>query len=269
MADVAVDISEVRADLAAEHLALDEVMSGLAPEKWAAATPSPGWTVTDQIGHLAYFDLTAALAVTDPEAFAEEASRLRGAMAEGETTVDQLTLDAYRRMTPEVLLAEWRRAREVLHRAAAGLENHSRVTWYGPPMGAKTFLTARLMETWAHGQDIATAVGARIAATDRLRHIARLGFITREWAYANRGRTAPPETVRVTLSSPDGGQWNYGPEDAPEQVTGPAEDFCLVVTQRRHLDDTRLQATPLARDWLLIAQAFAGPPTTGPAPARA
>ncbi len=266
MADIATDISEVRADLSAEHRALDEVMSGLSPGQWSAATPSPGWTVTDQIGHLAYFDLTAALAITDPEAFAEEASRLRGAMLEGEVTVDRLTLDAYREMTPEVVLAEWRRARDALHRAAAGLENHSRVVWYGPPMGAKTFLTARLMETWAHGRDIAATVGASLPATDRLRHIARLGFITREWSYANRGRTAPSEAVRVRLTSPDGGQWSYGPEDAPEQVTGPAEDFCLVVTQRLHPDDTRLAATPLARDWLLIAQAFAGPPTTGPAP---
>ena len=265
MADVAVDISEVRADLAAEHRALDEVMSGLSPGQWSAATPSPGWTVTDQIGHLAYFDLTAALAITDPEAFSEEASRLRGAMLEGEATVDQLTLNVYREMTPEVVLAEWRRARDALHRAAASLENHSRVVWYGPPMGAKTFLTARLMETWAHGRDIAETVGVRLPATDRLRHIARLGFITREWSYANRGRTAPPETVRVTLTSPDGATWGYGPDDAPEQVTGPAEDFCLVVTQRLHPDDARLAATPLARDWLLIAQAFAGPPTTGPA----
>ena len=265
MADVAVDISEVRADLAAEHRALDEVMSGLAPGQWSEATPSPGWTVTDQIGHLAYFDLTAALAITDPEAFSEEASRLRGAMLEGEATVDQLTLNVYREMTPEVALAEWRRARDALHLAAASLENHSRVVWYGPPMGAKTFLTARLMETWAHGRDIAEAVGARLPATDRLRHIARLGFITREWSYSNRGRAAPPETVRVTLTAPGGGHWSYGPDDAPEQVTGSAEDFCLVVTQRLHPDDARLAATPLARDWLLIAQAFAGPPTTGPA----
>lgn len=269
MIDKPVDISEVLADLAAEHECLDRLLSGLSPEQWSADTPSPGWTVTDQIGHLAYFDLTAALAITDPDAFSKEVARLRGPLTDSgnpDETLDDLTLGKYRSMTPEVLLGEWRRARETLHRAASGLENNSRVVWYGPTMGGKSFLTARLMETWAHGQDIATAVGARLPAANRLRHIARLGFITREWSYENRGRKAPPGPVRVTLAAPDGETWNLGPEDAPEKVSGPAEDFCLVVTQRIHPDDTALQTTPQARDWLLIAQAFAGPPTTGPTP---
>ena len=265
-----VDISQVRADLAAEHESLDRLLSGLSPEQWSADTPSPGWTVTDQIGHLAYFDLTAALAITDPESFAKEVTRLQGALTasdDPDEKLDELTLGKYKKMPPDVLLGEWRRARETLHRAAADLENDSRVVWYGPAMGSKSFLTARLMETWAHGQDIAKAVEARLPASNRLRHIARLGFITRKWSYQNRGREAPQEPVRVTLAAPDGETWLFGPEDAPEQVTGPAEDFCLVVTQRIHPDDTNLQATPQARDWLLIAQAFAGPPTTGPAPA--
>lgn len=265
-----VDISKVRADLAAEHESLDRLLSGLSPEQWSADTPSPGWTVTDQIGHLAYFDLTAALAITDPASFSKEVTRLRGALTgsdDPDEKLDELTLGEYKNMPPDVLLDEWRRARETLLQAASGLANDSRVVWYGPAMGSKSFLTARLMETWAHGQDIAQAAGARLPASNRLRHIARLGFITRKWSYQNRGREAPQEPVLVTLAAPDGETWMFGPEDAPEQVTGSAEDFCLVVTQRIHPDDTALQATPQARDWLLIAQAFAGPPTTGPAPA--
>ena len=54
-----------------------------------------------------------------------------------------------------------------------------------------------------------------------------------------------------------------------DSVTGPAEDFCLVVTQRRHVDDTRLAVRgPLAREWMECAQAFAGPATSGPAARR-
>jgi uncharacterized protein (TIGR03084 family) len=137
-------------------------------------------------------------------------------------------------------------------------------------MGAKSFLTARLMECWAHGQDVLDALGVERTATDRLRHVARLGFITRGWSYANRGLEPPPGEVRVELAGPSGESWCFGPEDAPSAVTGPALDFCLVVTQRRHVDDTDLRITgEVARDWLEKAQAFAGPPTDGPTPRRA
>ena len=94
----------------------------------------------------------------------------------------------------------------------------------------------------------------------------QLGFITRGWAYQSRGLAVPEAAVRLELDAPGGEHWQFGPEDATENVTGDAVDFCLVVTQRRHLDDTELTATPLAREWLLIAQAFAGPPTEGPPP---
>jgi uncharacterized protein (TIGR03084 family) len=137
-------------------------------------------------------------------------------------------------------------------------------------MGAKSFLTARLMETWAHGQDIVDAVGDAIEVrrppTDRLRHIAQLGFITRSWSYVNRGLAAPESPVFVELVAPSGATWTWGPDDANDRVSGGAEDFCLVVTQRRHVDDTALQVEGAsAREWLMFAQAFAGPPTDGPA----
>ena len=102
--------------------------------------------------------------------------------------------------------------------------------------------------------------------TDRLRHIAQLGYITRGWTYINRGLVVPDVAVRVELTAPSGDAWQFGPDDADETVVGPAEDFCLVVTQRRHVDDTDLEVTgDAARDWMLKAQAFAGAATDGPA----
>ena len=48
---------------------------------------------------------------------------------------------------------------------------------------------------------------------------------------------------------------------ALDRITGDAWDFALVVTQRRALADTSLQATAgPAAQWLRIAQAFAGEP---------
>jgi uncharacterized protein (TIGR03084 family) len=253
------DVREVAADLRAEQDALDEIVAGLSPEQWRRPTPSPGWTVADQIGHLTYFDGTAATAVTDPEAFRASVAALLTA----EGGVDGLTL--HRHLAPVELLEAWRANRASLHQAAAGLEEGVRVPWYGPSMSAKSFLTARLMECWAHGQDVVDAVGGERPASDRLRHVAQIGFITRGWTYANRGVEAPSATIRVELAAPSGGTWRFGPDDADEVVVGPAEDFCLVVTQRRHVDDTSLLAQGAAsRDWLEKAQAFAGPATDGP-----
>ena len=250
-------------DLVAEQAALDAVVAGLAPSAWATATPSPGWTVADQIGHVTYFDGTAVLAITDPDAFAASVTEL---LANYEQA-DSFTL--HRDLSPDALLAAWRDGRERLAVAAEGLAPDARVPWYGPPMGAKSFVTARLMECWAHGQDVVDAVEGSRPATDRLRHIAQLGFITRGWTYKNRGLDVPEGDVRVELDAPSGETWTWGPEDAGASVHGPALDFCLVVTQRRNLADTALEVEgDVAVDWMRKAQAFAGPPTDPPQPAR-
>ena len=267
------DVSEVLADLLAEQQALDDIVADLSPEQWQLPTPSPGWTIADQVGHLTYFDRNAALAITDPAAFQESMHALLGS-GDG-TSGDDLTLGPYRAMTPEELLAAWREGRETLAAAAATLANDTRIEWYGPSMGSKSFLTARLMEVWAHGQDIVDAVGATRPATDRLRHIAQLGFITRGWTYVNRGLDVPTTPVRVVLTAPSGATWAFGPDPdtdptgdpALQSIVGPALDFCLVTTQRRHVDDTALVVSgDDARDWMEKAQLFAGPPSDGPAP---
>lgn len=261
-------VSEVLDDLVAEQQALDEIVAPLPAEHWSLPTPSPRWSVADQIGHLAFFDSTAALAINDPRAFAAHRDDLIASFAD-ELAVDDVTLGEFRELTPADQLAAWRRRRDALEAAGRTLTDDTRVEWYGPSMGAKSFLTARLMEVWAHGQDICDAVGATRAASDRLRHIAQLGVITRGWSYQVRGAAVPPVDIRVELGAPSGATWAWGDPDATERISGPAEDFCLVVTQRRHIDDTALEVDgEHARDWMIKAQAFAGGPTDGP-PARA
>jgi uncharacterized protein (TIGR03084 family) len=257
------DLAALRGDLLAEQESLDAIVAALTPEQWALPTPSPGWSVADQIGHLTYFDGTAATAITDPEAFAAGVQKLFASAVEG--SGDDLTLSAFRALTADQQLEAWRANRRLLADASTTLTDTTRIPWYGPSMGAKSFLTARLMEAWAHGTDVVDAVGATRAPTDRLRHIAQLGFITRGWSYTVRGETPPEGTVRLELTSPSRQLWTWGPENADDTVSGPAEDFCLVVTQRRHLDDTSLRAGELARHWLARAQAFAGAASEGPA----
>jgi uncharacterized protein (TIGR03084 family) len=259
------DVESIARDLRDEQDALDAVVADLPTERWQTPTPSPGWTVADQIGHLTYFDGAASLAITEPDAFTVSVEELIAAMGDG--TADDVTL--HRHLAPAELLEAWRANRRRLAEDAATLDAERRVPWYGPSMSARSFLTARLMETWAHGQDVVDALGAERPATDRLRHVAQIGFITRAWSYVNRGLEAPDTPVRVELASPSGDAWAWGPDDAADVIRGDALDFCLVVTQRRHLDDTGLEtAGHAARDWMIKAQAFAGPPTDRPREGR-
>lgn len=259
------NVTDVLDDLVGEQQALDTIVAGLPDDRWALPTPSPRWSVADQIGHLTFFDDAAASAITDPAGFVAHRGELIANFAD-ELAVDDFTLGDFRRLSPAALLARWRTHRDALEAAGRTLTDDTRVEWYGPSMGAKSFLTARLMEVWAHGQDICDAVGARHQPTDRIRHIAQLGVITRGWSYVVRGLVPPEGDVRVELAAPSGAVWTWGPAGAADAVTGPAEHFCLVVTQRRHVDDTDLVVTgDLARDWMTKAQAFAGGATDGPA----
>ncbi len=149
------------------------------------------------------------------------------------------------------------------------LDPSTRVPWYGPPMSLGSSLTARIMETWAHGQDVADALGAEHPVTPALEHVAYLGFRTIGFSFVNRGLEAPDVAVAVELTAPDGTTWSFGDPDAVDRVAGPALDFALVVTQRRNLADTDLAVVgPVAAEWMGIAQAFAGPPGEGRPPVR-
>ncbi|MDH2392075.1 TIGR03084 family metal-binding protein [Streptomyces sp. HNM0663] len=251
-------------DLRQESRELDRLVRELSPERWRTATPAPGWTVAHQIAHLAWTDAAALLAATDPDAFAAEVEKALGAP---ESFVDE-GARAGAAAPPDALLARWREGRERLQHALRAAPPGARLPWYGPPMGVASMASARLMETWAHGQDIADALGAVRSPTARLRHVARIGVRTRDYAYGARGLTPPADAFRVELTAPDGTEvWVYGPEDAPQRVTGPALDFCLLVTQRAHRADLALRAEgPDADRWLDIAQAFAGPAGLGRPP---
>ena len=256
------DIAQLTGDLQAEQAQLDAVVAALVDDQWAQPTPSEGWTVADQISHLAYFDRAASQSIDDPDGFRVSAAELRAA-----GDVDALTLR--RGVPPQVTLADWRDARARLAAACSRIDPTARLPWYGPAMGAKSFITARLMECWAHGEDVCAALNAPHPATDRLRHIVSLGINTRGWSYVNRGLVVPAEPVRLELDAPSGERWSFGPADAAAVVRGPAVDFCLVACQRRHVDDTALVTEgDAARDWLTKAQAFAGRATDGPPPRR-
>jgi uncharacterized protein (TIGR03084 family) len=255
--------SSVIDDLCRESAELDLLVGELGKEQWARPTPAPGWTIAHQIAHLHWTDRAALIAVTDPEAFKAEVEK---ALAAPDTFVDE-GAEEVARLAPDRLLAAWRAGRKALEEALRAVPTGTRFPWYGPPMSVASMATARLMETWAHGLDIADTLGVVRPPTDRLRHVVRIGVRARDYAFAVHGLPAPAEEFRVELVSPAGELWAYGSEDAPQRVTGPALDFCLLVTQRTHRADLAVQAEgPDADRWLDIAQAFAGPPGAGRPP---
>jgi uncharacterized protein (TIGR03084 family) len=263
-------VDEVLADLRAEGEELDALVADASTATWTTATPAPGWTVAHQIAHLAWTDQRALLAVRDEAAFRRELEEALAALPDG-ASLDRFVDDGAAQGAadpPPALLARWRVGRLELARTLAASPREHRIPWYGPPMGAAGMATARLMETWAHGEDVAAALGVRREPTARLRHVAWLGVRTRDFAYAVHGLEPPGEPFRVELTAPaTGATWAYGPVDAPQRVTGPGLDFCLLVTRRVHRDDTGLRAHgPDTDRWLDIAQAFAGPPGAGRKP---
>jgi len=254
------------ADLKSEHQELDRLVVSecfdgeRANDRWRTPTASEGWTVAHQISHLAFFDRRAALSATDPESFAEDRRRLFES-APLDLSIADAELDG------ADLVVEWRRGRENLVGALAAVDPGRRLDWYGPPMGVRSFATARLMETWAHGQDVVDALGVERQPTARLRHVAHIGVSARAFNLRSNQLADDDAPIRVELIGPDGDLWTWGPEGASDSVGGTALDFCLLVTQRRHRTEVDLRVEGgSARTWIGVAQAFAGPPGAGREP---
>jgi uncharacterized protein (TIGR03084 family) len=257
------DMAALAGDLAAESAVTRALVAGLDQAGWRTPTPAAGWDIADQISHLAYFDEVTVRSAVHPEEFLAELA------AAGDTVDPDAIAARFRDRTGAQLLAWFDLARADLLGTFAELDPRARLPWFGPAMSAASSLTARIMETWAHTQDIADALGVTREPTQRLRHVAHIGVGARAFSYAVHGKTQPPVPVRVELTAPDGTLWTWGPQDAENRVTGPALDFCLLVTQRRHRDDLALAIDgPAATEWMAIAQAFAGAPGPGRPPAK-
>lgn len=256
-------LAALREDLRAEQAAVDAMVCSLDQADWLRPTPAVGWCVHDQISHLCYFDETAAVALSDPEAFGRHAAEALGTAAGGVRP----DVETGRSMTPSTLLERWRVARADLLDAASRVPPDVRVPWYALAMSPASFISARLMETWAHGQDIVDGLDLGPVISDRVRHVCHIGVTARRFAFMINGLEDPGDPIRVEVRAPSGGLWTWGAEDAADRVEGPALDLALVVTQRRHLADTALRVTgSTASAWIAIAQAFAGPPGGGRAP---
>lgn len=255
----------VLADLALEGDRLEALVVDLPDDGWRTATPAQGWDIAITIGHLAWTDEAAVAAAADGERWEAVAAL---ALEDPDGFVDDEAAHLAQ-LPPADLLARWRASRQRLAQVLSDYPAGQRMPWFGPPMAAPSMATARYMETWAHGLDVAEALGAPVEPHDRVRHVVHLGVRTRGYAFANRGRTVPTTPVLVRLAAPGGDTWEYGDPAAEQRVTGSAWDFALLATRRRHRHDLDLHATGEdAEAWLEVAQAFAGPPGADRPPER-
>ncbi len=255
-------------DLRAEGDEFHRLLSGLSEADWRRETPFKDWTVEYVIQHLIFGDWLNTLSLTDPERFGAVIARRQAARAEGRKAMGLEETGLELGQGPE-LLAQWHDRLGKLCDLFAGSDPKGRMKWVGPDMSVRSAATARLMETWAHGQDVYDLLRQPRVATDRIRNIATLGVNTFGWSFQNRGEAPPGPPPHVCLTAPSGAVWTWNGPDRANRIEGPALDFCHVVTQGRHIDEVNLTVTgETARRWMAIAQCFAGAPETPPPPGR-
>ena len=256
---------EQATDFLAESEALSELVSGLSAEAMGRPTAFKGWTIDNVIRHLHVWNHGADLSLTDPEAFQSFYAQVGKRIAEGSITeFETAFLDG---LAGPGLVDTWRTFyREMAARFGAA-DPALRVKWAGPDMSVRSSITARLMETWAHGQEVYDELGVVRRNEDRIRNIVVLGNNTYGWTFHVRGETPPEPVPHLELTAPSGAVWRYNPANDLERIAGLAEEFCQVVTQVRNIEDTALSVQgPNALNWMSKAQCFAGPPESPPPP---
>lgn len=244
-------------DLEAETAALTAVVGNLNEEQWRAPTVAEGWDSHETILHLGAADWFAHLTLTDPSAFAVEHDRL----SSGGASLNELVGAEVQALSGGDLWRWFLEGRQAMVDALRRLAPKDRLAWIGPEIGARSMATGRLMETWTHSHDLADTFGAEYPQTDRLRNIAHLGVVTRDFSYVNQGLTPPTDAVRVELTAPNGDVWAWGPEEAANRVTATAYEFCKVLTRRQPFAESAVHAEgPVAGEWMEIAQPWIEPP---------
>lgn len=253
-------------DFRDESEALYELLAPLPDDDFERRTQFKGWTIHDVVSHLHAWNWAADLSLSDPDTFAGFRDGMIAEIGKGRpiVEVEKEWLDGARNRER---LEQWRTFYLEMAGRFAAADPKKRVQWAGPDMSVRSSITARLMETWAHGQELYDVLGVERADADRIKNIAVLGINTFGWTFVNRGLEVPAPVPHVRLTAPSGEIWTWNEPSDAERIEGSATEFCQVVTQVRSIGDTRLAVTgEAATRWMSIAQCFAGPPEDPPAP---
>ena len=244
-----------------ESDALADLLKSKPDLDWDRATQFKNWTINDVIVHLHFWNRAADLALTDEAAFMELIKDLMAKLQSG--GLRDFENEAVKQRG-DALFSIWQSFYREMAARWADVDPKRRLKWAGPEMSARSSMTARQMETWAHGQEVFDLVGEFREDTDRIKNIVIMGINTFGWSYKVRGLTPPEGMPTVKLKSPSGQVWVFG--EGEDTIEGDAVGFAQVVTQTRNVADTNLVCTgAVATEWMEHAQCFAGPPETPPA----
>jgi enediyne biosynthesis protein E11 len=251
--------------LRADSEAIEAMVAGLTDEQWQQETPAEGWTIADQVAHLAFVFSLAATAAGEPEKFRAIAEGVQG-FGQFDAAVNA-ALEPYRALTPAEILGRFRLERDKSIEALSAIPADATVPWFVNPLPPVVLASAGMLECFAHGQDIADTLGVERTHDDRVQYLTTFVAHTRDFGFAAHGETPPAEPFRFELTLPSGRVWTFGPEDATDRVTGDAVDVVLLAARRRHADDLAVTGTgEAAQRWLSVAQAYRGPAGTGRRP---
>ncbi len=252
-------------DFRDESEALYQLMEPLADAEFDQAMQFKGWTLNDVLGHLHMWNWAADLSMQDEAAFMEFIGRVMADVKSG--TLRSFEVNWREGLKGQELLNAWREFYQSMAERFVDADPKLRLKWAGPDMSVLSSITARLMETWAHGQAVYDILGVERVNADRIKNVAVLGVNTFGWTYKNRGWDVPDVRPLVKLTAPSGDTWEWGDATSDNTIEGRAEEFCQVVTQTRNIADTGLIVTgEIATQWMSVAQCFAGPPEDPPAP---
>jgi uncharacterized protein (TIGR03084 family) len=253
-------------DFVEESYALYGLLEPLSDADFAIVTQFKGYTIGDVVGHLHHWNHAADLSLRGGAAFQEFFAPIAAGIRAGRPLVE--LADAWLGgLAGKALLREWRRFSLEMAERFGDADPKARVQWAGPDMSVRSSITARLMETWAHGQEVYDVLGVERKDADRIQNIAQLGVNTFGWTFVVHGLAVPPDVPHVRLDAPSGAVWEWNPASETNRIEGAASEFCQVVTQVRNVADTRLRVSgETARRWMAIAQCFAGGPEDPPAP---
>lgn len=253
-------------DFRDECAALNTILEPLNDADFQRETLFKSWTVNDVMQHLHIFNVMADWSAFQPEKFQAEYGRLREMMNQPGGSMVKATNVVLDGLSGQALRQAWAETIDEMTPRFAQADPKARVKWAGPDMSVRSSITARLMETWAHAQEVYDVLGLERAEHDRIRNIAHLGVNTYGWTFVNRKEEVPQPMPYVRLTAPSGDIWEYGEPSETERVEGAGVEFCQVVAQTRNIADTSLQVTgPNATRWMSIAQCFAGAPNDPPA----
>ena len=226
---------EIFDDLVAEQDRLEAILAGLSDDAWLMPSDADGWTIADVVLHLAQTEeavaASAAAGAPDVEWSADPRSI--------DDVMDELV--RAERTASAAVFERWRSARRAAITALRTADPQQPLAWAAASLKPRTLATTRLAEHWAHGLDITIPLKIDFPDTDRLRHVAWLGYSTLPYAFFVEDQES--RDVFCELTGPDGTVWSFGPPTADSTISGSAGAFCRVGAKRLAPEESGLRTT--------------------------